>query len=47
MSTADRMRDHYTLAQRQAAAMLDAVRNGANLSDDDILWALVTLGESC
>ena len=41
------LREHYTLAQRQAAAMLDAVRNGANLSDEDILWALVTLGEPC
>lgn len=39
------MRDHYTPEQRRAASILDAVRAGADIENDEIVWALITLGE--
>ena len=40
------LREHYTPAQREAAAILDALRGGADIDADTVIWALVKLGET-
>lgn len=40
------LRDHCRGAKREAHAILDAVRAGADIPDDEIVWALVVLGET-
>lgn len=39
------LRNHCTPDERQAHAILDAVRAGEAIDDDEIVWALATLGE--
>ena len=40
------LRNRYTADQHRAAAILDLVRNGITQPRHEILWALLTLGES-
>ena len=39
------LRNHCTREQLMAHSMLDAARAGCDISDEEIAWALTTLGE--
>ena len=39
------LRDNCTTEQLRAHSILDAVKGGADIAHDEIVWALTTLGE--